>query len=105
MRRAILVAVALSCFVTGRTDAGPSSGVPGFKDGNGLFERCEGDWYACGRTRQGPNAVAGAKRGPRRFKSDPVAGTYDEDIGHISPNSYLFSAPCWQAGYALRAGC
>ena len=37
---------------------------------------------ACGRTRQGPNAVAGAERGPHRFKSDPAAGTYDENIGH-----------------------
>jgi hypothetical protein len=63
-----------------------------------LIEVCIFDWYARGRTRQGPNAVAGAKCGPRRFKSDPVARTYDENIGHISPNSYLFSARCWQAG-------
>jgi hypothetical protein len=25
---------------------------------------------------------AGAERGPRRFKSDAVAGTYDENFGH-----------------------
>ena len=31
------------------------------------------------------------ERGPHRFKSDAVAGTYDEDFGHDSPNSYLFS--------------
>ena len=56
-----------------------------------LSEFCVLDWYACARTRQGPNAVAGAKCCPRRFKSDPAAGTYDENIGHNSPNSYLFS--------------
>jgi hypothetical protein len=57
-----------------------------------LVEVCILDWYGCGRTRQGPNTVAGAKRGPRRFKSDAVTGTYDENVGQFnSPNSYLFS--------------
>ena len=36
MTRAILVAVVLSCFVTGRADAGTY-----FRDGNALLERCE----------------------------------------------------------------
>ena len=47
-----------------------------------LIEVCILDWYACRRTRQGANAVAGAKRGPHRFKSDTAAGTNDEDCGH-----------------------
>ena len=47
-----------------------------------LSEVCILDWYSCGRTREGPNVVAGAKCGPHRFKSDPVAGAYDENIGH-----------------------
>ena len=54
-------------------------------------EVCILDWYACGRTREGPNVVAGAKCGPHRFKSDAVAGTYDENLGHDCPHSYLFS--------------
>ena len=48
-----------------------------------LIEVCILDWYGCGRTRQSTNAVAGAKRGPHRFKSDAVAGTYDENLGHV----------------------
>ena len=59
-----------------------------------LIEVCILYWYARGRARQGPNTVAGAERGPYRFKSDAVAGTYDEDFGHDSPNSYLFSDQC-----------
>jgi len=31
-----------------------------------------------------------------RFKSDAAAGANDENFGHDSPNSYLFSAQCWQ---------
>ena len=38
-----------------------------------------------------PNAVAGTKCGPHRFESDAVAGTYDENLGHDCPHSYLFS--------------
>ena len=57
-----------------------------------LSKVCILDLYARGRTRQGTNAVAGAERGPCRFKSDAVAGTYDENLGHDSPKSYLFSA-------------
>src|SRR4249920_1386562 len=53
-----------------------------------LIEVCILDWYARGRTRQSPNAVAGAKRGLHRFKSDAVAGTYDENLGHNSRKSY-----------------
>ena len=56
-----------------------------------LIEVCILDRYGCGRTRQSPNAVAGAKRSPHRFESDAVAGTYDENLGHDCPNSYLFS--------------
>ena len=56
-----------------------------------LSEICILDWYACGRTRQGPNAVAGAERGPHRFKSDAWVAPMMEDFGHDSPNSYLFS--------------
>jgi hypothetical protein len=29
-----------------------------------------------------------------RFKSDAAAGANDENFGHDSPNSYLFSAQC-----------
>ena len=57
-----------------------------------LIEVCILDWHARRRTRQGTNAVAGAERGPCRFKSDAVAGTYDENLGHDLPKSYLFSA-------------
>ena len=56
-----------------------------------LIEVCILDLHARGRTRQGTNAVAGAKRGPCRFKSDAVAGAYDKNLGHNSPKSYLFS--------------
>ena len=56
-----------------------------------LIEVCILDLYAPGRTRQGTNAVPSTKRGPCRFESDAVAGTYDKNLGQNSPKSYLFS--------------
>ena len=48
------------------------------------------DWDACGRARQGPNTMAGAKGGFYRFKSNAAAGTYDENLGHASFSNICF---------------
>jgi hypothetical protein len=46
--------------------------------------------YACRRTCQRTNAVTGEKGSLYSLKSDATAGAYDEKLGHVLPNSYLF---------------